>query len=241
MLSTVDSLALKIFELDHYSALLQFLPWKNHRAVSLSLLRAIDSSSGAPRTVKETEELFSILSPLIHEEQARGVAKQMNNMSLSDERFREIQDEIACLSKLVHLLDSDDTDLTFEMLSVARKHLSAGGEARNGQTLTAVVFATLRLANQVYAAEYSEAKKGAPEIEKEDEAEMAEGSKSQEEKSKESETQGDTHTNGSDKNDKTEAIEAKEGQGEDDGLKPVVVEAAEAPPNPPAAAKRTVR
>lgn len=54
--------------------------------------------------------------------------------------------ETLLVSKLIHLLDHSDTDVVFEMLTVARHHLS---QQRSNQTYVAVVFASLKLAKRI--------------------------------------------------------------------------------------------
>lgn len=66
-------------------------------------------------------------------------------------QFREEQQLVA---KLVHVLDNEDTDLAYQMLNVARKHMLAGGAARVGTTLPPVVFAALGLLRRVQALEF---------------------------------------------------------------------------------------
>jgi hypothetical protein len=151
----LDSLALKVLELDQYADLLQFLPWGNRRDVGISLLRALDAAGATPKTVKQLEELFTIIGPVILDEQS-SLVSQMGNMAVSPvpeqvEISREMQEENSLVSKLVHLLDNPDAEVAFAMLSVARNHLSTGGPARLGGTLVPVVFSALKLAARVHA------------------------------------------------------------------------------------------
>jgi len=135
----LDSLALKVLQLDHYSDLLRFLPWENRRDVSMTMLGAIDSSGDTPNTVKELEELFSIISPVIKDPEE----------DEEDDGMRDSQEEINLVSKLVHLLHHHDLNVTHEMLVVARNHLSESGENRESHLLVPVVFASLGLVNLI--------------------------------------------------------------------------------------------
>ena len=155
----LDSLALKVLELDHYSVLLQLLPWENRRDVGIAMLRAMDIPGGSPQTVKQVEELFTIIAPVIRDE-ASSIVDEMGNMTMASpglvdqaERWREVQEENTLVSKLVHLLDSEDDEVVFEMLSVARTHLSTGGPHRVGSTLIPVVFLALKLATRIHASD----------------------------------------------------------------------------------------
>jgi vacuolar protein sorting-associated protein 35 len=153
----LDTLALKVLELDHYADLLQFLPWENRRDVGISLLRALDATGDTPQAVKQVDELFTIIAPVIRDKQPT-LTSQLGSVTVSPvpeliERSREMHDEDSLVSKLVHLLDSADDEVAFQMLSVARNHLSTGGPARLGSTLVPVVFSALKLAARVHAAE----------------------------------------------------------------------------------------
>jgi hypothetical protein len=148
----LDSLALKVLELNHYSDLLQFLPWENRRDVGMIMLRAIDTSGVAPTNVNELEELFSIILPVIRDQESADIGA-----GRGQERMNEMQEENNLVSKLVHLLDHKNVDVAYEMLSVARSHLSEAGNVRMGLTLVPVVFSALRLANKVA---FGEGKRG---------------------------------------------------------------------------------
>jgi len=141
----LDSLALKVLELDHYADLLQFLPWENRRDVGMTMLRAIDTPGGAPTNVKELEELFSIILPVLRDPHSVDTGYGQN----VGERSHEVLEENSLVSKLVHLLDHKSVDVTYEMLMVARSHLSEAGGARRGATLVPVVFSALRLGSKV--------------------------------------------------------------------------------------------
>jgi vacuolar protein sorting-associated protein 35 len=175
----LDSLALKVLELSHYSELIGFLPWNNRRQVAITLLQAVDNAGSTPKSVQEIEELFGAIEPVIRDEfsvpeanvdpdvTAR-TAGLMAGLGVSPttqssfggsftendpERVKEAAKLTALVSKLVHLLGHDDTDTLYEMLGVARKHIKKGDKYRSGQTLVAVVFAALRLARRVFVLE----------------------------------------------------------------------------------------
>ncbi|KAL7465787.1 hypothetical protein ACHAXS_006106, partial [Conticribra weissflogii] len=66
----LDSMGLKILELRDFSSLLAFLPWENRRKVAVSMAKAIVGGGDATKIkdVAETEQLFSIIGPLLREE-----------------------------------------------------------------------------------------------------------------------------------------------------------------------------
>ena len=161
----LEKLALKCLQLEHYSDLIGFLPRANHRQVAMTLLQAVDKVGTAPQSVKELEELFAVIQPLIRDEQnpqhsmppmhqpnVAHTANLMANLGVgggagppgvqqgvvavypnNPEQIKMIEMENSLVCKLVHLMNHEDTDFVFEMLSVARKHISEGEPHRKGQ------------------------------------------------------------------------------------------------------------
>jgi vacuolar protein sorting-associated protein 35 len=200
----LESLALKVLEFEQYSQLIGFLPWAHRREVSVKMLKAVDNVGTAPQSVKEIEQLFAVIEPLVRDQnipnngqpqlsvmpsstflsQQNSIARTstlmaglgvsdistgplpMQSISLNEQTYQhpaqiqKIQQENALVSKLVHLLDHDNADTLFEMLQVARNHISQPGSWRQrvGQTLVAVVFSALRLARRFFDAEQREVK-----------------------------------------------------------------------------------
>jgi vacuolar protein sorting-associated protein 35 len=164
----LDTLALKVLEFDMYSRLIGFLPWTNRREVAITMLQAVDTSGSIPKNVKNIEQLFHVIEPLLRDEH---VAKDMslyiptNNpqqmpsgiVSQYQDPIQQgkVQQENCYVSKLVHSLDHSDTDVVYDMLQVAKQHLTheRSGPDRTVQTWSALVFAALRLARRVHSKE----------------------------------------------------------------------------------------
>jgi vacuolar protein sorting-associated protein 35 len=168
----LESLALRVLELHHYSDLLACLPWEHRRDVGMAMLHSIVISGGSPpKTPQELEDFFNIVAPVFREEQAvphqerterASALLQGLGVSATQESFGptreegatmegpELQEEVNLVSKLIHMLDHEDTDVAFEMLVVARNQLSM---ARVGSTLVPIVFSALRLADRIYQQE----------------------------------------------------------------------------------------
>jgi len=161
----LDSLALNVLQLPNYGELLGFLPWPHRREVALKLLKAVDDAGTSPKSVSEIEELFGMVEPVIRDE--HDMSQMMSGMGINDGyggqqqtglsmqgMSTQVQSENALISKLVHLLNHDDTDVVYEMLMVARQHITKGNKNRTGQTLVAVVFAAFRLAQRIFDSEH---------------------------------------------------------------------------------------
>jgi vacuolar protein sorting-associated protein 35 len=154
----LDTLGLTVLELDHYGALISFLPRPSRREVGMNMLKAVDKLGSTPRSVKEIEELFAVIQPLLSD----GTARQVGGPPGPHGSFNEMESAVnaadmvkegALVSKLVHLLHHEDTDVYYDMLNVARNHISQGGPQRTQQTLVAIVFAAVRLAQQIFKAD----------------------------------------------------------------------------------------
>ena len=160
----LDSLALKVLELEHYSDLLTFLPWDNRCQVAVVMLTAVQTSGKAITDVRQVEELFSIITPLTRNaetarsaiDEAGGAVNRTTDLMGAlgvalgtGESFNKTADPAAAaaeggnatgitpfspafrqeqvlVAKLVHLLIHDNTDIAYQMLVVARKHLCKG-------------------------------------------------------------------------------------------------------------------
>jgi len=69
------------------------------------------------------------------------------------------QQDSVLVSKFIGMLDNGDTDVLFEMLSIARKHMSVGQNAaqRSSFAHSALVFESLKLARRVFQEAHEEA------------------------------------------------------------------------------------
>ena len=207
----LDELGLGVLTLEHYSDLIGFLPWENRRQVALTMLEAVNNMGTSPKSVKEIEELFSVIAPVLRNEHdappqpttgnsdpADKTASLMANLGVSPnpqrsfggaQSFQEdpalYREDAALVSKLVHLLDHSDTDVLYEMLSVARNHLNSGKRQRTQSAYVALVFSALKLAKRILDEETKEeVKEEAPkeeekqvETEEEGEAQATEANK----------------------------------------------------------------
>jgi len=199
----LEELALGVLTLDHYADLIAFLPWSNRREVALNLLRSATNAGKPPESVKEIEELFSVIAPVLRGERdaspspgafsngSNGVDHTANLMAglgvtpdpsyaspphqqqqqqqqqqymTQQGGFNSVVDPLqhqqdsALVSKFIGMLDNPDTDVLFEMLSVARNHMNAGKSAtqRASTAHAALVFAALKLARRVFKDEHKE-------------------------------------------------------------------------------------
>jgi vacuolar protein sorting-associated protein 35 len=205
----------------------------------MAMLHSIVISGGSPpQTVQELEEFFNIVAPVFREEnaiphqertarasallQGLGVTATEDFFGPTGEEAVTVeepgtQEEVKLMSKLVHMLDHEDTDVVFEMLTVARNHLSM---ARAGSALVPIVFSALRLADRIYAQEN-------PTEEKQDEV-ASEPVAVEETKE---ETKDEAQGGGEAKDDSNEGLaESDKAEGKESSTEPKEVEEAETLP-----------
>lgn len=172
----LDELALGVLTLDHYSDLIGFLPWASRRHVALTMLEAVSKAGSPPESIGEIEQLFAVIAPVLRDEHDARPSRMgdrttnlMAGLGVSPQpahrgypqapgqyppgaNFNEAQQyrqDAALISKLIHLLHHADTDTHYEMLAVARNHLSSGKLERTSKAYTALVVTALQLARRI--------------------------------------------------------------------------------------------
>ena len=196
----LEELALGVLTLDHYSDLIAFLPWNNRRELALNMLESVINTGQSPESVKEIEELFSVIAPVLRGEHDEGPAssaemdrttnlmaglgvspdqqQQQQQMFTPQQSFNgggvnpiQFQQDSAMVSKFIGMLDNENTDVLFEMLSIARKHMNAGQSAvqRASSAHAALVYGSLKLARRVHREAHEEPE--APKVASEDDGE----------------------------------------------------------------------
>lgn len=128
-------------ELPHYVSLFGYFGIETRRNLAISLLERIISENMFMDDVNHVSTLLGLISPLL-EDQAGVSAAQAE--AADPESFSAEQQLVA---RFLNCLRGDSPDTQFQILSVARKSISAGGNARMKHTLPTVVFLALRLVN----------------------------------------------------------------------------------------------
>ena len=159
----LDSLALKVLEFDTYSQLISFLPWQNRREVAISMLKAVENSGSTPKHIKDIEQLFHVIEPLVRDETYPQMPQQTAYIGMMQQsaahmdpnRLTKVKEENCHVAKLLHTLNNSDVDIMYSILLLAKRHLTheLSGPDRTVHTLTALVFAAFRLASRVFSIE----------------------------------------------------------------------------------------
>ena len=159
----LDKLSLKVLELKSFGLLLEFLPWDKRQKVGKGLIQASIADGKGLTDIVVLESLLKIITPLL-----KDVPKHMKTGAILASATDLDKDQIL-VSKFVHLLDHEDTDVLYQMLNIVKKYLAEGGKDRVEKPLTGLVFASFRLLNRVYALEFMQEEEKKQELEVKDE------------------------------------------------------------------------
>jgi hypothetical protein len=160
----LETMGLNILYLDQYSELLTFLPLDHRKRVGVELLNVLYLSGEKMTELAEIEQLFTIISPLILGNNNTG------NPSPQD------QEEKESISKLIHLLYNEDTDVHFEILNFVKKYLfsSAGGLKTSSYTVSPLFYSAMKLMGRVQGLEFPKPVEDAQVVEDVDEMQKEE-------------------------------------------------------------------
>ncbi len=162
LLSNVLSvLALRVMKLPHVAKLMSYLPFSSWKDVAAKLLNAVITSNNMIAEVEGVEQLFSVITPLLRdEENVSMVGGKRDGDEDDDDEGRdtrrvsiEFKKEQYLVARMIHLMKNDDTDIQLQMYTAAKEHFTYGGKLRMQFTFTPLVFCALELARKVYARE----------------------------------------------------------------------------------------
>jgi vacuolar protein sorting-associated protein 35 len=141
----LETLSLQVLNLQHYPELMQFLHYESRRAVAGKLLRVVLDTHTPLNDVDLVQKLFAFIRPLIKDDAETAAAAD------DEADAEEFEEEQQLVARLVSLMESEDTDVLFEIFQASRRHFGQGGVKRIQFTLVPLVFAALKLVQQVTA------------------------------------------------------------------------------------------
>ncbi|KAB8289639.1 hypothetical protein EYC80_010553 [Monilinia laxa] len=134
-----------------YIPLLQLQIYPTRRAVAGEVARTLQSNSTKISTVASLEGVLEVLKVLIKEgSQSPANYAGVQRKSLETE---ETIEEQGCLSRIVHLIHSDDNDTQFKLLQITKAAYSEGNE-RVKFTTPALITSAMKLARRFKAREH---------------------------------------------------------------------------------------
>jgi len=133
----LESIALRVLELKHFSPLLNLLPPLNRKKVAVCISQTSSKSTSNIETVEHADALFKYLSPLIVEE-----------IKVTDDNRFEFEQEQHAVAQLFQMVHNEDVDIHFELYGVARRYFGRGGKDRLEFSLPPLLFNSLKLAER---------------------------------------------------------------------------------------------
>lgn len=133
---------LAVLDLQAYAPALSLLPFDARKAIAVEVLRAELKAREPLSSVERVDKFLDLVRPLIKDES--------DTAPLSDDTRFEFESEQNLVSRLVHLIRSEDTDEQYRLLLAARKHFGQGGPTRIAYTLVPLVFSALDLARRAH-------------------------------------------------------------------------------------------
>lgn len=192
---------------------------------------------GISPSVMDQEDMFGGSNNL-------GVMDHAQSFGGDAQKIARFREEQALVAKLVHALVHEDTDLTYQLLNVTRRHIQPGGAARISLTMPSVVFAALGLLRRVQVLEFPDPQPVTPKKESAEELKPEKGVEETKEstydgdfaeESKETVGDGEEMPAAAEGDSGSEKKEGEEKDVDAPAVEEVKEEKAEAKPSPPGA------
>ncbi|XP_037051004.1 vacuolar protein sorting-associated protein 35 isoform X1 [Bradysia coprophila] len=130
---------LTLIQLKFFSPLLEKFDYTSRKALALYIVLNILENETLIPTADEADSVLVMIAPLIKDDNEQAPEK------LDPEDFAEEQ---GIAGRFVHLLKSDDPDMQYKILQIARKHFGLGGTQRIKHVLPPLIFQAFQLANK---------------------------------------------------------------------------------------------
>ena len=129
---------LKLLQLKHYGSLYEHLDFVGRKALCQYLLNNALENETIIQTQEEVDGLLQLLNPLIVDASDKPADYEQDNEDFTDEQ--------TLVARLIHLMQANNLDEQYKILSTARKHFSNSGKDRIKFTLPPIVFGAYQLA-----------------------------------------------------------------------------------------------
>lgn len=140
---------LELMQVKVLTDVLQLLPYSSTRkTVAMEWIQMLLQRKQRVASVDEMEFLVEVLTPVIRDD-PNGTPLSLEASSASRKEVEAFEREQLNLSKVIHLVGTDDLDAQFRMLSVARRAFGQGGVFRIRFTLVPLIYRSLALAREI--------------------------------------------------------------------------------------------
>jgi len=134
-----------VLSLDHFIPLLNCYDYSGRREMSAYLVNNVIDNNTRIGSPERVETILTIVAPLVTD-QSDGPTAETGHR----EDREEWEEEQSLMGRLVHLLQAQEPDQQYLVLTAARKHFSAGGPLRLPHTLPPLVFQAYQLARRFH-------------------------------------------------------------------------------------------
>uniref|UniRef100_A0A1B0GA98 Vacuolar protein sorting-associated protein 35 n=1 Tax=Glossina morsitans morsitans TaxID=37546 RepID=A0A1B0GA98_GLOMM len=132
---------LTIIQLNNFCPLLDKFDHTSRKTLALYLVMNILEYETLIPTADEADAVLNLIAPLIKDDEELA---SRNDVEISD--LEEFAEEQGIVARFVHLMKSEEPDMQYKILQVARKHLGAGGCQRIKHVLPPLIFSAYQLA-----------------------------------------------------------------------------------------------
>jgi len=141
-------LGLRVLNIESFQPLLECLPWENRKEVCTNFARTIVAQNNALDSPEKVDQLLSVLSPLLRDEKELEFDEESETINLPP-KSPNFEEEQVLVSRLIHLMQNEHTDVLFQFFLTAKNHFVKGGPQRVAYTLQPLLFALLKLVHRV--------------------------------------------------------------------------------------------
>lgn len=146
-----------LLDLTAFDGVLEHLNFKTRREVAMEICAVAVNAPFRVSTLERVAKLFDIIAPMVKDlDDTPADKSQIYTM----DPVEEFIEEQSMVSRILHIIDSEDLGVLFKMYSGARKQLGQGGMQRMRRTLKAMVFLYMRLAIRAKKVELSGSEPG---------------------------------------------------------------------------------
>ncbi|KAI9578027.1 vacuolar protein sorting-associated protein 35 [Glossina fuscipes] len=132
---------LTIIQLNNFCPLLDKFDHTSRKTLALYLVMNILEYETLIPTADEADAVLNLITPLIKDDEELA---NRNDVEIGD--LEEFAEEQGIVARFVHLMKSEEPDMQYKILQIARKHLGAGGCQRIKHVLPPLIFSAYQLA-----------------------------------------------------------------------------------------------
>jgi vacuolar protein sorting-associated protein 35 len=141
------SSVLTVLALPSYEEVLGIQSYQSRRAISQAVIASILRNETIIDSPEDVKGILDICSVLIRDQKSNDPKPAQRANQVQHGTDEEMEDEQGWVARIIHLFKSEDLEVQFELLQVARKEFIQGGD-RVRWTLPPLIVSGIRLARR---------------------------------------------------------------------------------------------